>query len=56
MATESTPAAEPVFDVYEYVIEGNTVLPADVVERVLTPHLGPDRGFRDTLRRVGRRW
>lgn len=39
--------AGPRFDVFEYVIEGNTVLPADVVERALMPHLGPDRGFRD---------
>lgn len=39
--------AEPTFDVYEYVIEGNTVLPADVVERVVTPFLGPGRTFRD---------
>ncbi len=39
--------AETTFDVYEYVIEGNTVLPADVVERVVTPFLGPGRTFRD---------
>lgn len=39
--------AEPTFDVYEYVIEGNTVLPADVVERVVTPYLGPGRTFKD---------
>jgi hemolysin activation/secretion protein len=38
---------EPMFDVYEYVIEGNTVLPADVVERVVTPYLGPGRTFKD---------
>ena len=37
----------PRFDVFEYVIEGNTVLPADVIERALAPYLGPDRGFRD---------
>lgn len=42
-----TERSEPSFDVFEYVIEGNTVLPADVVERVVTPHLGPGRGFKD---------
>lgn len=39
--------SEPTFDVFEYVIEGNTVLPADVVERVVTPHLGPGKTFKD---------
>lgn len=39
--------AEPVFDVYEYVIEGNTLLPADLVERTVTPYMGPERRFAD---------
>jgi len=47
LAQPTEVASEPAFDVFEYVIEGNTVLPADVVERALTPHLGPGRGFRD---------
>lgn len=38
---------EPTFDVFEYVIEGNTVLPADVVEKAVTPHLGPGKTFKD---------
>jgi len=25
----------PVFDVYEYVVEGNTVLPAEAIERAV---------------------
>jgi hemolysin activation/secretion protein len=37
----------PVFDVYEYVIEGNTVLPPNVVERVVTPFMGPGKKFAD---------
>ena len=38
---------EPTFDVYEYVIEGNTVLPSSVVERAVTPFMGPARRFAD---------
>jgi hemolysin activation/secretion protein len=37
----------PVFDVYEYVIEGNTVLPAQVVERTVAPFMGPGKSFKD---------
>lgn len=39
--------AEPVFDVYEYVIEGNTLLSAALVERTVTPFMGPERRFAD---------
>jgi hemolysin activation/secretion protein len=39
--------SEPTFDVLEYVIEGNSVLPADVVERAVSPHLGPGKTFKD---------
>lgn len=35
------------FDVMEFVIDGNTVLPANVVERVLHPYLGPAKTFKD---------
>ncbi|WP_158622714.1 ShlB/FhaC/HecB family hemolysin secretion/activation protein [Aquabacterium soli] len=38
---------DPSFDVYEYVIEGNTVLPSSVVERAVTPFMGPGRRFAD---------
>lgn len=35
------------FDVFEYEIEGNTVLPVIAVERAVTPHLGPKRTVAD---------
>lgn len=35
------------FDVLEFVVEGNTVLPPDVVERTLMPHMGPGKTLRD---------
>jgi hemolysin activation/secretion protein len=38
-------AAEPRFDIWEYEIEGNTVLSAAQVERAVQPHLGPQRGM-----------
>lgn len=46
-APKQATAAEPVFDVYEYVIEGNTVLPSAVVERAVAPFMGPGRQFAD---------
>ena len=46
-APKQAAAAEPVFDVYEYVIEGNTVLPSAVVERAVAPFMGPGRQFAD---------
>lgn len=39
--------SEPSFDVVEYVIEGNTLLSAGVIERALMPFMGPDRKFSD---------
>lgn len=39
--------AAPRFDVYEYEIEGNTVLPVAAVERAVTAHLGPERSLGD---------
>jgi hemolysin activation/secretion protein len=44
---QATPAAEPVFDVYEYVIEGNTLLSNAMVERTVAPFMGPGRRFND---------
>ncbi len=35
------------FDVLEFVIEGNTVLPGDVVEKAVTPYMGPGKTFKD---------
>jgi len=39
------PPAELPFDLLEFEIEGNTVLPVVVVERAVTPQLGPQRGM-----------
>lgn len=44
------PAQQPVFDILEYRIEGNTALPAIAVERAVTPHLGPGRTAEDVQR------
>lgn len=35
------------FDALEFVIEGNTVLPPEQVERVVQPYLGPGKTFKD---------
>jgi hemolysin activation/secretion protein len=40
-------APKPVFDILEYRIEGNTVLPAIDVERAVYPYLGPGRTIDD---------
>jgi len=44
---QGAPSAEPVFDVYEYVIEGNTLLSNALVERIVAPYMGPERRFTD---------
>jgi len=52
-AQSDQPAAPPAagdnarFDVFEYVIEGNTVLPVATIERTVTPFLGPGRPMAD---------
>lgn len=48
----SAPAPEPAveevsLDIMEFVVEGNTVLPASEIEIAVTPFLGPDRRFKD---------
>ena len=40
-------AAQPRFDIFEYEITGNTVLPVAVVEAAVTPFLGPGRSVAD---------
>ncbi len=45
----ATPAVVS-FDVLEFVVEGNTVLPPDAVERALMPHMGPGKTLRDVER------
>ena len=44
---QAAPSADPVFDVYEYVIEGNTLLSNALVERTVAPFMGPGRNFTD---------
>ncbi len=40
---------EPRFGVWEYQVTGNTVLPAKILERALTPYLGAARTVSDVL-------
>lgn len=44
-STSAATFAEPLFDVLEFEVHGNSVLPVAVVEQVVTPHLGPGRGM-----------
>lgn len=37
----------PTFNIFEYEIEGNTVLPVEVVERTVSPFMGPDKTLSD---------
>lgn len=46
-AEAGRPAAGPRFAVLEYVVEGNSVLPAAAIETAVYPFLGPDRGIED---------
>ncbi|KGM39974.1 hypothetical protein JY96_07790 [Aquabacterium sp. NJ1] len=46
LAQAQVPAAVT-FDVMEFVVEGNTVLPPEQVERVVSPFMGPGRTFKD---------
>ena len=39
----ATDTAEPTFDVWEFQIEGNSLLTATEIERAVYPHLGPAR-------------
>ena len=46
LASAQTGASEaPAFDVLEFEVEGNSVLPVAVVEAAVLPHLGPQRGM-----------
>ncbi len=38
-------SAEPAFDVLEFEVHGNTVLPVLAIEQAVSPHLGPQRGM-----------
>jgi hemolysin activation/secretion protein len=46
-AAQPAPNEEPTFDVLEYDIEGNTVLPQVEIERAVYPYLGEHRSIRD---------
>ncbi len=46
-AQAPAPSEEPRFDILEYVIEGDTVLGAATIERVVYPFLGPGRQASD---------
>ncbi len=45
---EAPPA--PRFEIQRFIVEGNTLLPADVVEGIVAPHAGKDRDFGDVQR------
>jgi hemolysin activation/secretion protein len=45
--TARAEASEPSFDILEFLVEGNTVLAADDIERAVYPFLGPGRVFGD---------
>lgn len=51
-AAAAPPAApaEPRFAIYEFEIEGNSVLPVTAVEAAVLPHLGPGRSMADVER------
>lgn len=47
VAADVIPEPAAVFDVMEYRVEGNSVLPAITLERVLYPHLGQGKNIED---------
>lgn len=46
-AVAAVPADEPRFDIFEFQVDGNTVLDAEIIERVVYPFLGERRSFQD---------
>lgn len=46
-AQESASSPASRFDIFEFEIEGNSVLPVTMVERTVQPFLGPDRALAD---------
>ncbi|KPF49532.1 hypothetical protein D621_14850 [beta proteobacterium AAP51] len=46
-APEAAADGEPRFDVFEFIVEGNTVLPVTTIEQAVYPHLGLARRFED---------
>jgi hemolysin activation/secretion protein len=45
--TTPAPAAAGRFDIFEFVVDGNTVLPTGAIEKAVYPHLGPQRRIED---------
>lgn len=39
-------AADPAFDIWEYEIDGNSVLPVEAIERAVQPYLGPGQSMK----------
>lgn len=46
-AQQETTPAQPVFDILDYQVDGNTVLDVESVEKAVYPHLGPGKGIED---------
>ena len=46
-AAAQTSAAEPVFDIRRFDVEGNSVLAPEAIDAALAPHRGPGRSFAD---------
>lgn len=44
---QAAPSETPTFEVLEFVVEGNTLLPDELVERTVMPHMGPGRTLAD---------
>ena len=44
---QAAPSTQPAFDILEYQVEGNSVLPAAAIEKAVTPFLGENRGASD---------
>lgn len=47
VGAQGAPAAAPRFDIFEFEVEGNTVLPDTVVEKAVMPFMGPQRNLDD---------
>lgn len=47
---QPVPAATPKFDINRFAVTGNTLLPAEEVERIVAPFVGPQKDFGDIQR------
>ncbi|MGZ8219373.1 ShlB/FhaC/HecB family hemolysin secretion/activation protein [Methylomagnum sp.] len=46
-AQQEAAPAQPVFDILDYQVDGNSVLDVESVEKAVYPHLGPGKGIED---------